>query len=229
MKATAVVPYCPVDEWRRLLFDFTVDYLERNGLDVEVGHSDNRGNPATFNHPEAINRAAERAQHDVLVIVDADSVPTGDWRQAIEDVGEGKASWALLYYYVKLNEEWTRSVISDPDDAVVVPVEEASTEWTGYQVSWAGFQVVRQEDFWRVGGWDERFKGWGSDDVCFGLAMDTMVGSHTRYPGSVVHLWHPQTPETSFLHAAWDDQFTLTERYMAAAGNPELMAEVMRR
>jgi hypothetical protein len=45
-----------------------------------------------------------------------------------------------------------------------------------------------------LGGFDERFKGWGFEDMAFQSAICGLYG-YERIPGDVVHLWHPRSEE----------------------------------
>lgn len=55
---------------------------------------------------------------------------------------------------------------------------------------------VRRGLFLRVGGFDERFEGWGGEDLDFVFRLD-VVGSVDRYDDTLMHLFHdrPQTQE----------------------------------
>ncbi|MDM8085107.1 galactosyltransferase-related protein [Cellulomonas cellasea] len=55
---------------------------------------------------------------------------------------------------------------------------------------------VRRGLFLRVGGFDERFEGWGGEDLDFVFRLD-VVGAVDRYDDTLIHLFHerPQTQE----------------------------------
>ena len=55
---------------------------------------------------------------------------------------------------------------------------------------------VRRGLFERVGGFDERFEGWGGEDLDLVFRLD-VVGAVDRYPDPLLHLFHdrPQTQE----------------------------------
>ena len=52
-------------------------------------------------------------------------------------------------------------------------------------------QIMPSEAFWEVGGWDERFRGWGGEDHAAMRATDTLYWRHKTMPVQVLHLWHP--------------------------------------
>lgn len=202
--------------------------------------TDNGGeHPGHFNHPYAINVAADVAIEggaDVLVVADCDTTfsDPGWLVAAALEVGSGQHPWALPARYVKLTEDCTASLT---DEETIVdcnlsgaeadpPPYPFETEWVGDGVSWSGMVIVPAEAFRRVGGYDERFAWWGADDVCFGLSMDTLWGQHHRAPGAVVHLWHPAPEGETYGHQAHKVQAALTEKYKAAAGNLAAMRNV---
>jgi hypothetical protein len=117
---------------------------------------------------------------------------------------------------VQLTEEATRRRLSG-EAYGETPVADIS--WVGDQVSWSGIVVVPREAFYLVGGYDERYEGWGADDIAFGLSLETLYGPHLRYPGEAIHLWHPRGIQERGLHANGNDGRNLTRRYIRAAGN----------
>ena len=61
----------------------------------------------------------------------------------------------------------------------------------------AGIQIVPREAFEEVGGWDERFRGWGGEDHAAMEATDTLYWPHKTLPGQFLHVWHPMFNPTS--------------------------------
>ena len=59
--------------------------------------------------------------------------------------------------------------------------------------------VIRRETYFEIGGHDERFEGWGGEDVEF---LDRLR-TRKLYPGSflpAIHLWHPPAPQKQSGH-----------------------------
>jgi hypothetical protein len=69
-----------------------------------------------------------------------------------------------------------------------------------------------REAFEAVGGWDERFRGWGGEDHSAMRAVDTLYGPHKTLPGQVLHLWHPVLSKdglsdwVEYKERIWDNQ-----------------------
>jgi hypothetical protein len=92
-----------------------------------------------------------------------------------------------------------------------------------YAQSWSGCVVVAAWAFDLVGGYDERWEFWGSDDAAFSKCMDTLVGPVTRLEGRCLHYWHPRPSAHHYGHERHREQHALQERYDAAAGDVEAM------
>lgn len=221
MSATSVlVPFSPTDEphraraWR---------WLEERwaAMDVELVTASGSGAEDTFNLPVGVNSAAGRATGDVFVIVEADVALEREWvEEAVAAVAEGSAPWALPRFYTQLQPGATARVLAgDPTG----PLPEVKHVWRGDSICWCGGAVVRRDDFERVGGYDERFDGWGGPDIAFGLTMNALVGPVRRIEGSALHLWHPR----GRLDRPTEDLMDLQRRYERAADDREAIAAVM--
>jgi predicted glycosyltransferase involved in capsule biosynthesis len=82
-------------------------------------------------------------------------------------------------------------------------------------------------DLWdRVGGFDERFEGWGWEDVAFRLACETLLGPMVVLRGVLWHLWHPTDPNRE-AHNAENRQ--RLEPFIAAQGDRAAMAALVGR
>lgn len=84
------------------------------------------------------------------------------------------------------------------------------------------------------GGLDERFRGWGSEDVSFMHAVDTLYGKHKTSNNPVYHIWHPAITEAARKYRRlWEYQQTagsndfLAKKYRAASGDAEAMRKVV--
>jgi predicted glycosyltransferase involved in capsule biosynthesis len=67
-----------------------------------------------------------------------------------------------------------------------------------------------------VGGYDERFIGWGWEDLAFSCSLGALCGELTRTAGSLVHLYHEHPHEANFGQPNEPQNRALYERYYAA-------------
>jgi hypothetical protein len=89
----------------------------------------------------------------------------------------------------------------------------------------SGVYVTTPETWWRHGGQDERFRGWGFEDAAWYLAHSTMLGEPPiRETGRVFALHHVAESRHG---VQYDANAALMERYRAAAGSVDDMAQLI--
>ena len=147
-----------------------------------------------FSRSKTRNLLASQSESDVIVFADADTIPNPLYiTQAVEKVRESSA-WCIAYgekRYYNLTEEASLKILSMNPASVLM---EPPVSWCEHRLtSWAGMIAVSRDAFKSVGGYDERFIGWGHEDVALRLKLDNECGQHTRVDGGyVMHLWHPR-------------------------------------
>jgi glycosyl transferase family 7 (putative galactosyltransferase) len=183
-------------------------YWERELPEAEIvlGHYD--GVP--FSKTAAVNDAAGRASGEVLVILDADCYLDG---QVITDCAErimdaearGRPLWFVPYrHFHRLPPEATEILVqSDPTHPLrfhfpyVVDDGYGAPGVAGHHYG-ALVTIMPAAGFWQVGGMDERFVGWGGEDIAFMHAVDTLYGRHRTSNNDVFHLYH------AGIGSSWD-------------------------
>lgn len=218
------------------------------GAQIVVGTD--RSEQLSFSKSAAVNDGVSRATGDVLVIVDADGYISVDAvlycakeiRRARE---EGHRLWYVPYrQFYRLTEQASNKVLeSCPCDPYLFPTPPNPEDIQSRLGSGAGrghwygalIQIVPREAFDCVGGWDERFRGWGGEDHSIMRATDTLYWRHKTLPGQVLHLWHPMFSDEglgdwfAWSKRLWDDQekagsnFKLAGRYTRANGDRKKM------
>lgn len=192
--------------------DYVVKFWAGHGFTVVEGDSE-PGEP--FSVAQARNRLVVAASGDVVVLADADTVPG--------DIGQVHAALELVVADPALV-VWPFSVYRR------VPTVAFGTDLGGlpvidepkHGVRSAGLVVVNRETFSRLGGFDERFVGWGPEDQAFWLAASTLarVG---RVPGVVFSLWHEVDGGRRMSAESW----ARWGRYRRAARDPRLMRRLV--
>jgi GT2 family glycosyltransferase len=220
---SVLVPRRVADEQRERVWAWLAKRLRRDGWDVREGwHTEDEG---LFNRSAAINRAAVGSDADVFVIADADTLVG---RAQIESaVRIARATGTLTFgfhRYAALSEEGTEAVLDGYDGS-----------WEPYVelefINTASSCVVVRRDLWdRLGGFDERFVGWGWEDVAFSLAAQTLGGGMHRVAGTAWHLWHPQGPDAGNDQSpVWKANRERWRPYDAAFHDEAAMVEALRR
>ena len=182
-----------------------------------------------FHRGKARNDAATWAEHDTLIIADADTVPEAQAiREGVRVVSAQEAPWVIPYgenEYYNLTEAYTKGFMDLRPEETALP-EFRDGDWDHRLTSWAGALIMTKDAFKVVNGYDERFIGWGGEDNAFQLAMDYMVGPHARVnDGRAAHLWHPRG-DASFDQPYWPHNEALLRRYRSAR-SVEQMREVI--
>lgn len=214
MKVSVLIPYRPGNPERARLWAWVSRRYMLLLPDAEIvlrGDWENPQSVLPFNHPQAINRCADDATGSIYVIGDSDTAfNAASLRAAIEHVAYTD-DWMVPQTYHQLTEAATEVLLTRPPASwIMEPVE---TEWTGHASSVAPIVVVSASAFHKVGGYDERYPGWGSDDRAFSIAMNTLHRPYRRWQGASYHLWHSRT------NIAPDSNVGLTQRYIAAEGD----------
>jgi glycosyltransferase involved in cell wall biosynthesis len=219
------------------------------GAEVIIGDDPETDKP--FSKSVAINRAVARSRGDVLVLVDADGfLPAASVMLCVEEIRNarirGHKLWFVPYRkFYRLTDETTVQLLgSDPGtplklpedlgDGVIKGTDPNTAHWHG-----ALIQILPREAFKTVGGWDERFRGWGGEDHAAMRATDTLYGPHKTLPGRVLHLWHPMlskngtAEQVNWNERMWEGQegavvnSKLCSRYYRAYRKPEEMRKLV--
>lgn len=163
---------------------------------------------------------------DVVIVADADVyAPPADLAFAASRIAAG-APWVVPWRNVhRLTQEETERVL-DSTPGHRVPERQRRRHHIYYEGVAGGGLVVIPRSAWDVAPMDDRFIGWGYEDVCWGSALDTLVGEHLRLDGDLIHLWHPPQPNRENPSQASTE---LHNAYMEAHRMPRRMRSVVYR
>lgn len=166
---------------------------------------------APFHKARAVNDAVRSLPDTITTIVlnDADSLPyRASLREAIWMAQEAPGIVFAFTEYRKLGAKQTAACYGRGwRDALTADTWELSQPTSESH----GCVAMSRETFETVGGYDERFTGWGYEDLAFNITCEARWPSRrTGWP--LVHLWHPpavENPANGELYA----------RYQAARGD----------
>ena len=177
-----------------------------------------------FNRSTAINTAAQAAgDWDVALIIDSDVVAEPDQITAAIDAAHTTGRLTLAFdRYVNLDHRMTDRVLAGHSGTWEPGARYKMTDHL------SSILAVPRRLWDTVGGFDERFVGWGHDDVAFAQACRVLGGGIDRTPGTVWHLWHPDSPERDTKAPLYKASKLLADRYWATL-DPAAMAELVTR
>jgi len=164
----------------------------------------------------AVDDALARADGDVLVVADADVFVAGA-ADAVAAVRAGSAGWAVPHHRVhRLSEPATAAVLAGEPWPRAARAGYARPPYKG--VAGGGIAVLPRSTYERVP-IDARFEAWGSEDLAWGAALDTVAGRHLRGSAPLVHLWHPPAPRlNAHVGSAASHALLVRWQYAAKAG-----------
>jgi len=227
MKVVILVPRRRDNEWRDKLWAFCRQrWVEHHDpMPIYEGHHE----MGPFNRSAAVNAASELADRDgrwdVALIIDSDTI------------SDSKAVQAAIEYAVR-----TGGLAVAHDQRHMMSQHATIAILDGYVGSWKRNRMVRRtytdsvscavavaRQTWDlVGGFDERFVGWGFEDTGFHIACETMTGIPIHnVPGECFHLWHPLSPEASKDAITYELNRSLKRRYEAVRWNKERLQRLL--
>lgn len=206
-----VVPWRAGVADRERAWDWVRPWWESFGWPIfQVEHA----GAAPFSRAWCINEGANRAwPWDYLVIIDAD-VFEEDRQQVLDGLESCRRSGRLTIPHTSgadLNAHGTQTLLMgrsgwDHSLAKRRPVC-TSRVW-----------IVPRDLFAEVGGFDERFHGWGHEDVAAFHSMRTLRGVD-QLPGTAYHLWHRPSFPMARATVEWKAGHGLADRYLVADRN----------
>ncbi len=192
-RVSVLVPFRDSDGTRTRLWDFVRERLERLYPEAEIVVASDDGTDP-FHKTLALNRAAHEATGDVFVLYDSDTlVDIQALREMVGAVQAEPMRWAQPYTQkIKLNEAATEAVLS------AGPGWNGTLNWRSYgrmegNSSFPGAPpiVISRQAWQAVHGMDERFRGWGQEDVALSYALTVLCGRMSRKTrAEAYHLRH---------------------------------------
>lgn len=217
MNPHVCIPFRPADSERVANLSCTVRQWEALQWPVHLGDSEGE----RFHRGEAINnaaRAAYNADADVLLICDCDFL-LENVRQAVQacEAALRDGAYVVAFSFMRvLNQQGTNAMRDGR-------TWNRSHEIENVALIWGNCFAIPTELFWRVCGFDERFLGWGAEDIAFLVAASTMGGPKSRIRGGSYHLTHPTNEDRDDLPA----NNALASHYRSADGDRDAMALIL--
>lgn len=208
MRVSVLIPFRGDGGRRTQLFNHVRRLWRATDFEISIG-SDHGAAP--FNVSRAFNDAADQATGDVFVLFGADQLPDVDQvHQAVAALGE--RAWVPLFSSTgAYSESSTNAILAGADPAFF-----GFEQWAPFCT---GIIALTREAWDAVNGMDERFFGWGCEDVAFRMSLEVIHGPSDPLDGTLRCLHHPAAPRDRF-----DANAALVGGYqVAAAAGPGAM------
>jgi len=224
---TVCIPWRPSPS-RIPLFDRVMTFWKRVGWPIVTADSDTE----IFSLAQARNNAVAKANTEVVVINDADTIPElANIRLAIADAlaDPRGVCWPFTHYRI-LPPEYLHTPFDRLADVPII------NTWDGEGIAGVGGCIVAaQSEYWRLGGQPPEFIGWGWEDTAFTMIVETL--SEARRVEGNVYAFEHNTEAAAYTQAradspGWDRDNkrneALCKPYQNACGRQWLMREVLR-
>jgi hypothetical protein len=141
-----------------------------------------------FNRSAAINRAAA-GRWDFAVIADSDTwVPAHQLAAAIGAASQTGRLTAAFSSVVEIDAPCTEALLDGAATTRSFGIDRIRTNDLETQSS----MLAVPRPLWdAIGGFDEKFVGWGGEDNAYWRAATILGGRPNRIDGYAYHLWHP--------------------------------------
>ncbi|WP_175384484.1 galactosyltransferase-related protein [Bacillus sp. FJAT-27225] len=170
-----------------------MNFYETMMPEAEICIGKHEGHP--FSKSKAVNDAARKATRDVFVIADTDIIY--DPKIIIKSIKllDHHAIVVPVLRRKLLTESSTKDLLkTTPSWPLKGEYEAAKKE----KVTNGLLNVLRRRDFEKVGGFDERFEGWGAEDGAFVKSVRYTCGKKAQLKYSAIHLWHPPASRSNY-------------------------------
>ena len=209
MSVTVLIPYRPGCPHRTAALTWVLTRHAGNGWPVVIGRGDERG---PWVKADAVADALRQTRAETLIVADAD-VWTDGLPTAVANVTNG-APWAMPHKSVeRLTAAGTERFMAGE------PWPNLPLAQRGYRGAEGGGIVVLRRDVYETCPLDPRFRGWGSEDESWGMALRTLLGPVVRGKAHLVHLFHPPQARARRAFGSLEG-WELRKRYARATGNP---------
>ncbi|MGB5706476.1 MAG: galactosyltransferase-related protein [Arenicellales bacterium] len=172
-------------------------------------------NPGAFNKSWGINVGYRLSTEETLLITDADMlVSKQDLKRSTEAIHQGLDVVRPFRRLIDMTKQETSTYL---ESGTLPERPEADRgfdrNYLGERICLAGgLFFIKRTFFETIGGFDERFSGWGGEDDAFSIKAEAMTSrSAIARHAFAWHLWHPRTIPQD--HSDYHDNTRLLSEY----------------
>jgi predicted glycosyltransferase involved in capsule biosynthesis len=190
MNLSVIVPFCPDGGRRDQNYLWVVNRIKKLIPDCELIVPMQEYQP--FSRSMTHNMAVKRATKDVLLFCDADMVFDMDL------IENGLEIVNSVPWVAPMNQKWdfgwqasNKLLSMEPNvniSSIGLPVHK---KWGAERCRAGAMLMITKENYYKMGGFDERFNGWGYEDNAFMLTAQSIIGGYVETENIAYHLWHP--------------------------------------
>lgn len=176
--------------------------------------------PGGFNKSWGCNVAVRQTTRAILALMDADMlVDLNALTQAIKLTRTRTVATNPFERWLDLELPATQAILQQGDTGLIdfKAVQGSTTRREREQLNFCGGAfLIRREIYLKLGGYDERYVGWGGEDNL----MDVKLKRSGQPLGQVkdstaIHLWHPQSNATTFEQPNYACNLKMVQELMA--------------
>lgn len=173
-------------------------------------------NPGPFNKAWGLNVGARRSNARVLLFSDADLLIPGMLPRTVEHCLQHTQVVKPYRQVLDLSPEATERLLAGDSSALQQTTNIASHRQALGETAplCGGAFAIRRAAFLKLGGWDERFTGWGAEDDAFSYKVQRARLSTLEFDDAVaLHLFHPRSEDRAADSATYASNLALLDRY----------------
>lgn len=217
-----LIPFQSDNGQRDIIFKWLIQYYKASmpGAELCIHVSKDK----LFNKSKNINLAAKKATRGIFVIADADMII----RPALIIYSIRlleQHPWIIPFQRIQYLSKYTSNKLLKTDPKWPLSIEDKSKYYIlkkyGPNEISGGINILSRTNFKKVGGFDERFAGWGGEDDAFCYAVNTLCGKLKRLNQEIYHIWHPRIGWERSPKA--NDNRRLLRKYKLSNGNKKKM------
>jgi predicted glycosyltransferase involved in capsule biosynthesis len=142
-----------------------------------------------YNRASAFNLGAKLAKGNILLLHDNDMVIAVDYcKEIVGLVREGYEALNIKRYVFYLNQQDSQRVIRSTKE-----LKNSTPIYIVQNLEAGGSMAITKEAYFKIGGMDEDFIGWGGEDNEFWQRCSTLKRWIWGF-SPVIHLWHKSQP-----------------------------------